>query len=132
MRIEYTTKLIMQEDLHSLYESLGWNSFLQLNQEQLAKAMEQSWYVIYAYDGEKLVATGRVVSDGIINAYVCGLGVIEEYRNKGIGTEFSKRLMDYCKNDNVHIQLFCEEKLVSYYEKMGFKVFTIGMKVKEE
>ncbi|KEI97013.1 acetyltransferase [Clostridium botulinum A2B7 92] len=132
MRIEYTTKLIMQEDLHSLYKSLGWNSFLQLNQEQLAKAMEQSWYVIYAYDGEKLVATSRVVSDGIINAYVCGLGVIEEYRNKGIGTEISKRLMDYFKNDNVHIQLFCEEKLVSYYEKMGFKVFTIGMKIKEE
>ncbi|ACQ53209.1 GNAT family N-acetyltransferase [Clostridium botulinum] len=131
MRIEYTTKLIMQEDLHSLYESLGWNSFLQLNQEQLAKAMEQSWYVIYAYDGEKLVTTGRVVSDGIINAYVCGLGVVEEYRNKGIGTEISKRLMDYCKNDNVHIQLFCEEKLVSYYEKMGFEVFTIGMKAKE-
>ncbi|PIH02830.1 GNAT family acetyltransferase [Clostridium combesii] len=66
MRIEYTTKLIMQEDLHSLYEILGWNNFLRLNQDQLAKAMEQSWYVIYAYDGEKLVATGRVVSDGII------------------------------------------------------------------
>lgn len=53
MSIEYTTKLIMQEDLHSLYEILGWNNFLRLNQEQLAKAMEQSWYVIYAYDGEK-------------------------------------------------------------------------------
>ncbi|MBY6952179.1 GNAT family acetyltransferase [Clostridium botulinum] len=66
MSIEYTTKLIMQEDLHSLYEILGWNNFLRLNQEQLAKAMEQSWYVIYTYDGEKLVATGRVVSDGII------------------------------------------------------------------
>ncbi len=55
MSIEYTTKLIMQEDLHSLYEILGWNNFLRLNQEQLAKAMEQSWYVIYAYDGENLL-----------------------------------------------------------------------------
>ncbi len=38
MRIEYTTKLIMQEDLHSLYEILGWNNFLRLNQEQIGKS----------------------------------------------------------------------------------------------
>ncbi|APQ73634.1 hypothetical protein [Clostridium botulinum] len=55
MRIEYTTKLIMQENLHSLYDILGWNSFLRLNQEQLTKAMEQSWYIIYAYDGKNLL-----------------------------------------------------------------------------
>lgn len=132
MNIEYTPKLISQVDLYSLYEGLGWNSFLQLNQEQLEKAMEQSWYVIYAYDGGKLVGTGRVVSDGIINAYICGLGVTKEYRNKGIGTEISKRLVNYCKSNNLYIQLFCEEKLVSYYGSMGFEIFAIGMKAKEE
>lgn len=130
MEIKYTTKLKQQEDIYSLYESLGWNSFLQLNQEEIVNAMEQSWHVIYAYDKDKLIATGRVVSDGIINAYLCGLGVLSDYRNKGIGTEVSKRLVKYCKNSNLHIQFFCEERLVTYYNNMGFEVFAVGMKLK--
>lgn len=131
MKIKYTIKLANQEDIYSLYECLGWNDFLQLNQKQLLKAMEQSWYVIYAYDDGKLVGTGRVVSDGVINAYLCGLGVAPDYRDKGIGIEISKRLVEYCKNSNLHIQFFCEEKLVPYYKNMGFDIFAVGMKVME-
>lgn len=129
MKMEYTTKLKSQKDLYLLYECLGWNSFIKLNEEQLTRAMELSFYVIYAYDEEKLVGTGRVVSDGVINAYICGLGVALEYRNKGIGTEISKRLVEYCENNNLHIQLFCEKELISYYESKGFEVFAIGMKL---
>jgi len=130
MMIEYTTKLKQQKDIYSLYESLGWNSFLQLSQEKIVNAMKQSLYVIYAYDGDNLIGTGRVVSDGIINAYLCGLGVCLEYRSKGIGTEISNRLVKCCKNNNLHIQFFCEEKLVPYYNKMGFEVFAVGMRLK--
>lgn len=131
MEINYTTKLSTPQSLYFLYESLGWNNYLQLNQAQLAKAMEHSWYVIYAYHGEKLVGTGRVVSDGIINAYLCGLGVDPNYRNQGIATEISRRLVESCKNNNLHIQFFCEDKLVPYYKKMGFEIFAIGMKAKK-
>jgi len=131
MNITYTTKLIAPESLYSLYEVLGWNDFLKLNKEQLVQAMAQSWHVIYAYDQEKLVGTGRVVSDGVINAYLCGLGVDPDYRKQGIGTEISRRLAEQCHRSNLHIQFFCEEDLVSYYTKMGFKVFAIGMKSEE-
>ncbi len=128
--IKYTVNLPTERELFSLYECLGWNDFLQLSQEQLLKAMEQSWYSVYTYHQEKLIGTGRIVSDGIINAYLCGLGVDPNYRNKGIGTEISKRLVEYCKSSNLHIQFFCEEKLLTYYENMGFEVFAIGMKAK--
>jgi N-acetylglutamate synthase-like GNAT family acetyltransferase len=131
MEIRYTTKLTEEEDIYSLYDGLRWNDFLKLNRDQLVKAMEQSYYVIYAYIGEKLIGTGRVISDGVTNAYLCGLGVAEEHRSKGIGTEISKRLVEHCKRNNLHIQFFCEEKLVSYYKKMGFEVFAVGMKVKK-
>ncbi len=131
MEIRYTTKLTEEEDIYSLYDGLRWNDFLKLDKGQLVKAMEQSYYVIYAYIGEKLIGTGRVISDGVTNAYLCGLGVAEEYRSKGIGTEVSKRLVEHCKRNNLHIQFFCEEKLVSYYKKMGFEVFAVGMKVKK-
>lgn len=130
MEIRYTAKPKKRNDIYSLYEELNWNDFLKLNEEQLEKAMEQSFYVIYAYDEGKLVATGRAISDGITNAYICGLGVMREYRNKGIGTEIIKRLEEYCKSNKLHIQLFCEERLVHYYENMGFEVFAVGLKAK--
>jgi len=38
--------------------------------------------------------------------------------------------VEYCKSSNLHIQFFCEEKLLPYYENMGFEVFAIGMKAK--
>lgn len=128
MNIIYKEKQKQNRDIYDLYEALGWNDFLKLSEEKLAKAMEQSWHVVYAYYGDELVGTGRVISDGITNAYLCGLGVKAEYRNKGIGTEISKRLVEKCKNNNLHIQFYCEERLVPYYENMGFQYFAVGMK----
>lgn len=129
MEIKYTTKTKAKGDIYSLYECLGWNDFLKLKEEQLEKAMEQSFRVIYAYDGENLVGTGRIISDGVTNAYLCGLGVIPTYRGRGIGTEIMRGLADYCKDRNLHLQFFCEEGLVPYYRNMGFKTFAVGMKL---
>lgn len=132
MELRYTTTFPAKEDLYALYENLGWNDFLKLSPERLLIAMKQSWYSIYVYSGNKLVATGRIVSDGIINAYLCGLGVDSHFRNRGIGTEICKRLLMHCLENNLHTQLFCEDNLVPYYEKVGLEKFTIGMRVKEK
>lgn len=128
MAIIYTSELKNELDLYKLYEELDWNEFLKLDASQLNKAMEQSWLVIFAYEGDILVGTGRIVSDGIINAYLCGLGVSNTYRNRGVGTEISRQLVDACKKNNLHIQFFCEKHLVPYYEKQGFVEFAVGMK----
>ncbi|HDK7164166.1 TPA: GNAT family N-acetyltransferase [Clostridium botulinum] len=132
MELRYTTRFPAKEDLYALYENLGWNDFLELSSEQLLIAMKQSWYSIYVYSGNKLIATGRIVSDGIINAYLCGLGVDSHFRNRGVGTEISRRLVTHCLKNNLHIQLFCEESVVSYYKKVGLERFAIGMRVKEK
>ena len=128
MVINYTSELKNELDLYILYESMGWNAFLKLNERQLNQAMKRSWLVIYAYEGENLVGTGRIISDGTINAYLCGLGVLSAYRNQGIGTQISRKLVEACKKNNLHIQFFCEKHLVPYYEKQGFVEFAVGMK----
>ena len=130
MAIIYTSELNNELDLYKLYEELDWNDFLKIDASQLNQAMKQSWLVIYAYDGDTLVGTGRIVSDGIINAYLCGLGVSNTFRNQGIGIEISRQLVEACKQRNLHIQFFCEKHLVPYYEKQGFVEFAVGMKVK--
>lgn len=40
-------------------------------------------------------------------------------------------LLQSLKN-NLHIQLFCEESLVSYYKKAELEKFAIGMRMKEK
>ncbi|NLW16926.1 MAG: GNAT family N-acetyltransferase [Firmicutes bacterium] len=124
----YTENLRSPLDLYELYERLGWAEFLQLDAEQLAKAMEGSWYVLYVYDGDRLIGTGRVVSDGVINAYLCGLGVDPEYRNLGVGTRITEQLVRRCQQSKLHVQFFCEEPLVPFYEQCGFVKFAVGMK----
>jgi len=127
MKIEYRTDLPSKENLYELYNNLLWNDFLKLSSDQLLKAMENSWYSIYTYSGERLIATGRIVSDGVTNAYLCGLGVESRFRNVGIGTEITKKLIERCIESNLHIQLFCTDNLKAYYKKMGFEEFASGM-----
>lgn len=131
MEIKYTTELAKSIDIFSLYEKLDWNSYLKLNQRQIFKAMEQSWLVIYAYANKELIGTGRVISDGITNAYLCGLGVVHEHRKKGIGTEITKKMVEHCLDSNLHIQFFCEEHLIPFYCSLGFEVFSFGMQPKK-
>jgi len=114
-------------DLYKLYGELGWNKFLRLSEELLNKAMENSWYVIYVYDDEELIGTGRMLSDGIINAYILGVGVHPSYQNKGIGEEIIQLLVKKGKESNLNMQLFCKEDVKSYYEKQKFSCFAAGM-----
>lgn len=131
MKLSYSEENPSKEELYVLYEGLDWNRFLGLEPYQLMKGMENSWYVIYVYDDEEslLVGTGRVISDGIINGYLCGLGVIKDYRQKGIGSEIFNRLVKKCKDSSLNIQLFCEKELVEFYQKQDFEVFATGMKL---
>lgn len=126
--IEYTGTVKSPTDLPGLYEVLGWAEYLKVSPEQLDAAMQGSWRVMYAYSGDVLVGTARVISDGVVNAYLCGVGVHPGHRGAGIGRELVRRLVDNCQKHRLHLQLMCEDHLVSLYEKMGFVTFAQGMK----
>lgn len=128
----FTEMLPTQDELYQLYQNDGWNDFLKLPKETLHKAMKQSWYVLSAYHGDQLIGTGRIISDGVINGYICGVIVHPEYRNEGIGKEIVSRLVEQGLKAQLHIQLLSDESKASYYEKLGFDVFTVGMKFSKE
>ncbi|WP_232697191.1 GNAT family N-acetyltransferase [Brevibacillus daliensis] len=112
--------------LLSLYESLGWNS-LKLSVDELKQMCNQSWYAIYAFDDQKLVGMGRIISDGVITGIICGLCVLPSYQSKGIGREMLNRMIRHCEQNRVIPQLLCTESLESFYESFGFKKFSVGM-----
>ncbi|MFD0681504.1 MULTISPECIES: GNAT family N-acetyltransferase [unclassified Paenibacillus] len=101
-----------------------------LPKELLYKALVQSWHVICAYNQERLIGKGRIVSDGVINAYICGLVVHPDYQNQGIGSEMIRKLVEKGRESKLHIQLLCTEENIPYYNKLGFEGFAIGMKDK--
>lgn len=112
--------------LLSLYESLGWNS-LKLSVDDLKQMCNQSWYAIYAFEDQKLVGMGRIISDGVITGIICGLCVLPSYQSKGIGKEMLNRMIDHCEQNRIIPQLLCTENLEPYYESFGFRKFTVGM-----
>ena len=70
----------------------------------------------------KTIGMGRVLSDGISDAYIQDLVILQEYRNKGIGKKLVKKLIDYCKSKNIHwIALISEPNQEEFYKKIGFK-----------
>lgn len=114
------------DQLLTLYESLGWNS-LNLTPHELERMCRQSWYAMYAYDQQRLVGMGRVISDGVITGIICGVGVLPDYQSQGIGTELMQRIVEHCEENKVIPQLMCTEGLETYYAKRGFEKFAMGM-----
>jgi ribosomal protein S18 acetylase RimI-like enzyme len=114
------------EGLLKIYESLGWNS-LKLTINDLEKMCKQSWYAVYAFDKKQLVGMGRVISDGVITAIICGVCVMPSYQSMGIGKELMNHMISHCEENKVIPQLMCVENLERYYETLGFKKFATGM-----
>lgn len=129
MEIEYISKLKRVEDTIDLYTALEWYNLKGYTDEDIAKANE-SFYSVYAYSGDTLVGLGRVASDGMIAAIISGVCVRPEYRRYGIGGEIVNRLADYCQTGiyKMNVQLFCEDSLIQWYEKLGFEKGPMGMR----
>ncbi len=116
------------EGLYELYGSLGWNEFLGLDASALAAAMAGSWLCVNVRLGTRLVGTGRIVSDGAINAWLCGVGVAPDLRGRGIGSGIVERLASRARAAGLHLQLMAEDDKVPYYEARGWVRFAVGMK----
>ncbi|WP_176014420.1 GNAT family N-acetyltransferase [Victivallis sp. Marseille-Q1083] len=129
-------KLILQlasppgEALWELYEALNWNRHVKQPAAGLELAHRQAFRTAAMYDGEKLVGVGRVVSDGVIAALLCGLGVHPGYRRRGIGRRLVGVLAAECAAAKLHLELLCEPELFDFYRRCGFEPFLAGMRLK--
>ncbi|MGD8603489.1 MAG: GNAT family N-acetyltransferase [Anaerolineales bacterium] len=120
--ITFGEELPNKDDYFSLFETTGWNQKYQLSPEDLVKANLHSWLVVCAYDADKLVGFGRVVTDHVMHAMIFDMIVQPEYQHLGIGTQILTRLVDRCLTLGIKdIQLFCAAGKRAFYEKNGFE-----------
>ena len=134
--IELREQLPDKGEYFLLFNTTGWNKDYKASAADLEKANQNSWLVVSAYDGNKLVGFGRVVTDLVLHAMIFDMIVLPDYQGRGIGTKILSRLVNKCLGQGIRdIQLFCAKSKRVFYEKNGFVVRTDdapGMQLKKE
>ena len=111
-----------KQEYFSLFNTTGWNKNYKVSPEDLERANQNSWLVVSAYDGNKLVGFGRVVTDFVLHAMIFDMIVLPDYQGRRIGTMILARLVSRCVEQGIKdIQLFCAKGKKVFYEKNGFE-----------
>ena len=111
------------EQLVELYNSVGWLAYT--NDEQrpnLLKAIQNSTYVVTAWDGDKLVGLARCLSDDVSICYLQDILIHSTYQKLGIG----RKLLSNCLERFAHVRMQVlltddEERQKRFYESLGYK-----------
>ncbi len=78
--------------------------------------------MVSAFDDDRLVGFGRVVTDHVMHAMIFDMIILPEYQGRGIGTMILNRLVERCLALGIRdIQLFCARGKIGFYEKNGFE-----------
>ena len=121
--ISFVYELPVPEDYFKLFENTGWFRDRKPDKEELILTLSKSYFFVQAYEGNKLVGSGRVVSDGILHAMIYDMIIDPEYQNKGIGSKILEMIVNKCNENNIgDIQLFCAKGKKEFYLKNGFEI----------
>lgn len=92
--------------------------------EQLRLSFENSAAVAMARDGDRCIANGRLLSDGVGNAYVLDVWTHSAYRRRGIARQVMQLLLDAVPGQHVYLQT---DTATAFYEALGFRPQPTGM-----
>ena len=90
---------------------------------QLRLSFENSAFVAMGYDADRCIASGRLLSDLVGNAYVVDIWTQSAYRRQGIARRIMRMLIDYVPGQHI----FLQTDDVQFYEKIGFVEQPKGM-----
>jgi GNAT superfamily N-acetyltransferase len=119
--LDFRESLPPASEYLALFESTGWNREYRLSAEDLQEAIRHSWFLVTAYDQNRLVGTGRVISDGVFHALIVDVIVKPAYQRRSLGTAIMRRLLERCRAARIRdVQLFCARGKISFYSRLGF------------
>jgi ribosomal protein S18 acetylase RimI-like enzyme len=126
MNIVYKDFNILAEDqVKQLYEDVGWTSYTK-DIKSLLFGIQNSSFVLSAWDGHQLVGLIRVVSDDYTICYIQDLLVMQSHRRQGIG----KCLMEKVLKKYGHVRQMIlttdstSKEAKVFYKKLGFDLNT--------
>ena len=112
-----------EEEIVNLYKAGGWwnESYDSAGIKNLIKG---SYAFAIATDKKmgKAIGMGRIISDGISDAYIQDLVILPKYRDQGIGKQLVQFLLKHCKSKGIFwIGLIAEPDQDGFYSGLGFK-----------
>jgi ribosomal protein S18 acetylase RimI-like enzyme len=81
--------------------------------------LENTDLIVCAWDGERLVGFGRVLTDYVYRASIWDIIVDKAYQGQGIGTELVQRILNHPRLKRVELFWLCT-RTPGFYEKLGF------------
>jgi len=112
-----------EEDIVDLYKSGGWwrDSYVSSGIKPLM-AGSFAFAVAVDKDTGKAIGMGRIISDGVSDAYIQDFIVLPKYRSQGIGKQLLNFLIEHClKKGILWIGLIAEPGQEGFYSPLGFK-----------
>ena len=114
---------LKEKDINSIDKNLSWENF---------KSNTSANSIVGIYEN-KIVAYGSIVIENKIRGDVAGhiedIVVDSSVRGKMVGVKLVKELVEIGKLKGCYrVTLFCDQKLVKFYERNGFKVNNVMMK----
>ncbi len=113
-----------ENEIVELYQAGGWWKD-NYDASAIKNLIKGSFAFAIAIDknNNKSVGMGRLISDGVSDAYIQDLIVIPKYREKGIGKKIAKTLIKYCKKRRINwLGLIAEPNQDKFYKSLGFKL----------
>lgn len=114
---------ISTEAYHALRRAVGWKA---LDSAQAEAGLENSAYLISAWDGGQPAGMARVISDGGYMFLIVDVMVMPEYQGRGIGRELLNRInrwLDDLGSDGrcIMVNLMATLGKEGFYEKLGYE-----------
>lgn len=112
-----------EQDIVELYKAGGWwkNSYNASIIKHLIKG-SFAFAVVVDIDTSKTIGMGRIISDGVSDAYIQDLIVLPKYRGMGIGKQLVNFLLKHCLSKGLlWIGLIAEPNQDGFYSSLGFK-----------
>jgi len=113
------------EAILRLYRAAGWWQ-MDENPEYLQTVegiVANSFCFVIAIKEAEIIGMGRAISDGLSDAYIQDVTVLERERGQGIGKEIIRTLVRYMKEHKLQwIGLISEPGYEGFYSSLGFNV----------
>jgi len=113
----------VEDEIVTLYKAGGW--WKQSYDKSMINLMISGSFkfaVVIDTETEKTIGMGRVISDGVSDAYIQDVIILPEYRGKGFGTKLVDYLIKQCLSKGiVWIGVIAEPGSDKLYQGLGFK-----------
>ena len=88
--------------------------------EDTRAMLQETDLAVSAWDGNRLVGFGRLLTDYVYRASIWDVIVDRDYQGQDIGTEIVQRLLHHPSLKRVELFWLCTRDKQTFYEKLGF------------